>query len=101
MRELIGAVERHLGRRVGHREMGRLSGIPACCVRFYVNVWIPARFSMAAPARWTEHYESGGRGYVPCRACQLDGRRVLLRTDRAIVRMLKAGKLKAAKRTGR
>lgn len=74
---------RHLARTV---ECGLHSGIPACCVRFYVTRWLwyfdRRGWRGTFPARYRARIMAARKGfeYVPCPACLRRGRaRPLLR----------------------
>ena len=60
---------------------GKLSGIPDCCIAFYVAVWSPLVMSSMVHGsnyyfdKWKSEYSPiiGNWGYVPCPLCKVQG----------------------------
>jgi hypothetical protein len=81
------AVERIIGRKVSDKELGRLSGIPDCCIEFFETKYVPG---MREP--WNKIYFlslSDFWDYVPCPACKESKRKSRLIRDKEIVETLK------------
>lgn len=58
---------------------GRLSGIPECCIQFFVQVWDPLFKSQGKAAEWRSKYFADVEGtshpweYLPCPHCKATG----------------------------
>ena len=51
-----------------HRECGRHSGIPECCIDWYVGPW--SRVVSAIPYLWEAYWKANGAAdYIRCPVC--------------------------------
>lgn len=65
------------------RAKGKASGIPDCCINFYVDVWCPAMLSAARDRSnptlgtlrdWQKKFKvATNKGYIPCPECSAKG----------------------------
>jgi hypothetical protein len=51
-----------------HRECGRHSGIPTCCIYWFIGPWL--HFVSKVPRLWKMYYEANGTvEYIRCPMC--------------------------------
>ena len=65
-------------------DRGRCSAIPACCRRWFVDVWyrLDLDVKLQRNERWSQH-DGWGWGYIACPGCRQCGARVRVRRCQA------------------